>query len=245
MKKYGSSILVTLAVILFIYGVYRWSQKSDQAPTETSAVVDQEPAETAHDPDQLGDPAPAQTVSQTMAQPQPPERPVVEQFASAMEQLSECLAVPMPLLDASQGVSVSSFEDALNEDLGSVIFREDEWTVTDLRTSSGEARRLFIQNALGPSGEMERRLKYYSVGDGGQLTELPLAQEQRMNPTEALMASLESDGVITSRSSSKKIFTQNGAELHVAEAQGKVYSFEVMFEGKSFRCNTLSQCTCL
>ncbi|MNJ92802.1 hypothetical protein D3C87_104760 [compost metagenome] len=243
MKKNWSVLLVIFAVALILYGGYMISKNSSSSEVSAPEEVFVESSDhEVPEPSSVGEAAPSEAAKPPVRSEDMGNRS--EQFAQAMQEMAVCLNVRPPALEEGADVSLINVQDSLSEDFGGVIFQEDEWVTTDLRLPTGEVRRLFIQSAIGDGDQLERRLKYYAVDSQGQLSELPLEEEQRVNPSEALLASLEADGEISSRSSSKKLFMQNGAEMHVAESQGQVYSFEVIFEGKTFRCNELSNCRC-
>lgn len=171
-------------------------------------------------------------------------------FGQSLQQLSQCLNISVAVNDPAPELLLVNLEEALAGDLGGSVVTESEWKSTDLRMADGESRRLFIQAVTNEQGEIERRLQYFSTDSEGVTTQLPLAEEQSVNPSETLLASLEADGLVTRRSEARKIFYQNGDELHVAENQEKIYFFELNHEGRIFRCTGFDRiatvdCLCL
>jgi hypothetical protein len=93
-------------------------------------------------------------------------------------------------------------------------------------------------------------LKYYSIGADGEQKELPLTEEQTNDPSETLVASLEADGTVISKSKSQRAFFQNGGNVLTVERNGKLYSFDVPYNEKRFRCEGIDaastiKCNCL
>ncbi|HWU42086.1 MAG TPA: hypothetical protein VN132_01570, partial [Bdellovibrio sp.] len=97
--------------------------------------------------------------------------------------------------------------------------------------------RIFIQNIPVGGAETNRVLKYSTINANGSQTEIPISKEQSQNPTDTLIASLEGDGQITSKSMARKIYFQNGDDMSVVERNGHIYSFELAHDQKLFKCS--------
>ncbi|KHD88955.1 MAG: hypothetical protein OM95_05665 [Bdellovibrio sp. ArHS] len=153
-----------------------------------------------------------------------------------LQEMASCLNMKISALDPQAEINFENFNAAISADLGDVVAQSDEWFTVDLKTPAGEVRRIYVENSGQPGGEASRTLKYSVMGPGGAQKEIPLAAEQANNPTDTLIASLESDGSIIGKANSRRIFYQNGDDLLLVERDGKMYSFELPHDGKVFTC---------
>lgn len=161
---------------------------------------------------------------------------LVESYDKALKEMSVCLNMRVSALDSQAQINFDYFNDLISEDLGDIVAQEEDWIVTDVRTKTGEYRRVYVENQTDAKGVVSRKLKYFSITPGGVQTEIPLQPEQTANPSEALIASLESDGDIVSRSVSRRIFYQNGDDLVLVEKDGKIYSYSLPHDGRVYSC---------
>lgn len=159
-----------------------------------------------------------------------------EAYQKSLKDMAVCLNMEMNPLDAEAEINFDVLNQAINPDLGEIVTQTEEWTTTDLRTKGGELRRIYIENLPDLEMKTSRSLKYYLYGVDGVQKEIPLAKEQMANPSDALIASLESDGEVVGRSVSRRIFYQNGDDLLLVEKNGKIFSFEMVHDGKTYRC---------
>lgn len=150
--------------------------------------------------------------------------------------LGQCLHIEVGTFDKSDDLNFETLNELVARDLGEVVHQEEEWTSTDIKTTSGEVRRIFIKNSSADTGSVTRQLKYYSMNPQGGQKELPLSKDQEANPSETLIASLESDGQLVAKSTARKFFYQNGDDLNVVEKNGQIYSFGLGHEGAFFSC---------
>ncbi|WP_415062338.1 hypothetical protein [Bdellovibrio sp.] len=161
-----------------------------------------------------------------------------EALQKHLKEMGHCLNMVTSPLDAQSEFNFENLNTAISADLGDVVTQSEEWTATDIRTKSGELRRIYLENSPDTAAEPRRTLKYYSL-QGGSQKEIPLSKEQMTNPSDALVASLESDGDVVGRSLSRRIYYQNGDDLLLVERNGKIYSLELPHDGKTFRCTGL------
>ncbi len=172
-----------------------------------------------------------------------------EAFQKALKEMAPCLNMIVTPLDAQVEINFETLNAAIDTDLGDVVTQSEEWIATDIKTKAGEFRRIYIENQQGPETEIFRTMRYFSYSSEGVQRELPLTQEQMKNPSEALIASLESDGDVVSRAVSRRIFYQNGDDLLLVEKDGQIFSFELSHDGATFRCtgankSSTFQCQC-
>lgn len=153
------------------------------------------------------------------------------------KEMSICLNMKLGPFTQNDDMNFETLNTLIAPDLGEVVTTTEEWSATDIKTNSGEIHRIFIQNVPNSDHDSVRTLKYYLMTPGGGQKELPLTKEQSINPTETLIASLEGDGQLVSKSNARKVFYQNGDDLSVVERNGRVYSFELAHDQKNFKCS--------
>ncbi|AHZ86070.1 hypothetical protein [Bdellovibrio bacteriovorus] len=255
MSKKSALILSLVAAVLLIFTFcHFYGGSPDEAAEETLPVQDATgvPAE-AVAPPVKAEPPP---VDVSAAPPStgflPTEMEEPGKFAAYQQKLKEmavCLNMQMNALDPNVEINFETFNQVINPDLGEVVTQSEEWTATDIRTKNGELRRIYIENGPSIEAESSRTLKYEAFSQDGTSKSLPLSKEQTSNPSDALVASLEADGEVVSRSVSRRIFYSNGDDLLLVEKNGKIFSFELTHDGATFRCSgadksSTFQCQC-
>ncbi|MGZ3768837.1 MAG: hypothetical protein ACXVCP_05030 [Bdellovibrio sp.] len=160
-----------------------------------------------------------------------------EAFSKNMLALSQCLNIKTETLDPNSELSFDTFNSLLKPALGDVVTQETIWTSSDIKTKTGELRRIYVQQESdSDNGVPTRTLKYYSLSADGSQKEIPLSEDQTINPSDTLIASLESDGSLMGNSSAKRVYYKNGDDMLMVERSGKIYSFELPHGGKVFTC---------
>jgi hypothetical protein len=172
-----------------------------------------------------------------------------EAFNTQIADMAKCTNLEMGRIDKSAEINFETFNQAISQDLGDVVAQEEDWSTTDIRTPTGEIRRILIQTPPPGEGDGERKLKYMSLSPDGKTKDIPVSQDQSDNPSDTLLASLESDGQIVGTSKANRIFYENGDDLYLSIRNGKVYSFTLNHEGKVFRCKGMDsgstvKCSC-
>lgn len=172
-----------------------------------------------------------------------------ESYQQQLAALSACLNLKTIPFDSNVEIGLEALHEAVSADLGAVVSRNRDWTVTDIKTPSNEIRRIFFKNTPDLDPQVLSSVKYFSFSADGSKKELPLTKEQAENPTETLLASLEADGKVIAKSNAWRIFYQNGYDLIATEKNGRIYSFELNRDDKAFRCQEnaqgVLQCRCI
>ncbi len=152
-----------------------------------------------------------------------------------IQKMSECLEIQVDPLDPNEDINIATLNQSLQKDLGEALMEEEDWNSTDIRTSSGELRRILVTSR--DADQRRERVVRYSAFREGQEVELGLSSEQTENPSETFLASLEKDGEVFAKSYAKKIFYASGDVLSVVEKDGKVFSWNISHNGKGFSCS--------
>lgn len=237
MSKKTFIILIIAATVLLIVSYCQPWMGSKETPSEQKAAsisLDNEKKLTnAIPPPPEGAASASSGAGFLPTQMEDPKK--FEVYQKSLGELAQCLNLKVGTLDPQTELNFDYFNSVISLDLGDIVAQKEQWSAIDIRMKAGEIRRIFIENSFSGS-ESPRSLKYYSLSPGGEQKELPLSKEQMENPSDALIASLESDGEVIARSVSRYIFYQNGDDLLLIERNGMIYSFELPHGGKTFIC---------
>ncbi|GEM_PF-5522496 len=247
-KKYLAFGLLILALVV-LYFYFPLSQRQELPP-----AVAQPANESEESPEDI--PRPPESNSAEVSSgssgflPTQMENSVrFESYQQQMKALSACLNIKTSPFDANAEIGLETLHEAISGDLGAIVSRNKDWTVTDIKTPSNEMRRIFFKNTPDLDPQVLSSVKYYAFSADGSRKELPLSKEQSENPSETLLASLEADGQVIARSNAWRVFYQNGYDLIATEKNGRIYSFELNRDDKAFRCQENAQgslqCRCI
>jgi hypothetical protein len=158
-----------------------------------------------------------------------------ESIQKNIKEMSTCLNMKIGPFIEHDEMNLHTLVNVMSPDLGDVVGSKEDWTVTDIKTSGGEIRRIFVQVSDESQGPPVRTLKYFIMNPNGQ-KEIPLSSEQSKNPTDTVMGSLEADGQLVGKSNAQRIYFQNGDDLSVVVRDGRIYGFELAHDQKTFKC---------
>jgi hypothetical protein len=163
----------------------------------------------------------------------------LSQYQKSFQEMGQCFDIPIAGSRESVpgDLTPDTLQSMITPSQGDVVNDTDEWGSADIKMANGDIRRILVQNYTDdPESEAGKKLSYSTVTADGRLIELPLSDEQKRDPSESLVASLETDGQVVSRSRSRRIFYQSGGDLSYTEKDGNVVGYEYSLEGKTFRC---------
>ncbi|MNL32774.1 hypothetical protein D3C87_1546480 [compost metagenome] len=167
--------------------------------------------------------------SETLAVPLPDIVP----FEKRLEDLATCLKLrAIKASEESENLDFFSLNSSLTNKFGGIKNQADLWASTEIQTSTGVRRRLFADFRQG-----QPSLRYLEVQKDGSQKNIELTAEQMTEPSESLIASLESDGQILGRVRERLISYQYGQKIQVREVDGNIYSFKVTQGNKTFSCD--------
>lgn len=250
MRRNALPIFIFVMIGLVVYGIVSLNKKSAVADRVEEDVVIEAPTPPSQMAAAVQNAASPQ--GQDFPQPSANERPsqsgsvpaTAADVNNALKQMGKCLNLDASEFDSMNDVTAANFQAALPYDLGMVLFEEDVWSSKTIRLPNGEQRKVMVSFLPGPPGRALKRLSYSAI-QNGQSVDLPLESEQKNNPSDSLIASLESDGEVVNRLSKKKIFLQHGGEVQMFEENGVLSAFELAVDGRTFHCgNGLKNCEC-
>lgn len=238
-KKKIITISVVVAILILIG--YRW-QSSENTPDVPPIQPVERKAATVESIKSIP-PFPMKTVSTPTKDtsagflPTEMEDPkLFESFQKHLAEMGQCLKLKMLSLDPQSEINLETLSDVMAPDLGRIVGQSTDWSVTDIKTKTGEMRRIYIQYNPNANDPVKSTLKYIALNPNGSQKELELSPEQSKNPTENFLKSLESDGELVGNSVARKINYQGGYELYLVERNGKIYSFELPVNLKVYSC---------
>lgn len=237
-------LLVVVSLLTVSYCHFGWGPKKDEPEKilqnealPAASLFEKKVKEKAAVPPLVIKKAQAKEASAQGFLPTQMEDPALLKFyQNALKEMAVCLNMRVSAVDPQAQINFDYFNSLISEDLGDIVAQEEDWVVADVRSKNGEYRRVYVENHTDANGTVSRKLKYFSITPGGMQSELSLAPEQSANPSEALIASLEADGDVVSRSVSRRIFYQNGDDLVLVEKDGKIYSYSLPHDGRTYIC---------
>ena len=167
--------------------------------------------------------------------------------AQAMNDMRTCLDIDLRPFSESD-LTVEAFLERLQEPLGAVVLKSEDWSHIQVKMADGTRRRIRVENDTNQDGDLVRRLSYFSINNLGVEEELPVSEAQRENPTESLIASLSSDGEVELKEMALDVYFATGEEVKITERNGQIADVEFTLNGKTFKCLQLQKsanpCTC-
>lgn len=210
----------------------------EEVPTETSA------SNSATSPGSAQDLAMTHEEAQNPSTENDPGALAVP-FENRLQEIANCLKIkPGKPDEDSTDMDFFSLNSALADKFGGYRDEDDLWASTELKTPSGEHRRLLIDFREG-----QPALRYVIVQPDGSQKNIELTPEQANEPSEALLASLESDGQVTGRARSRVVNYVYGQQLTLQEVDGKIYSYKLSQGDKVYSCQRptktgIPNCSC-
>lgn len=161
-----------------------------------------------------------------------------EQFMTSIQTLGSCLKIPLSQRAPPNAIQLDYLLQSIQDTLGVSIAENTDSESIDIQLANGEFRRIVIESVYGED-TIDRKMNYFSVKANGESTPLPLSEDQSLNPTDSLIASLESDGVVQSRNIIRRKYYSNGEELRYIEHSGQLAEFQIWRNGQSYSCDKM------
>lgn len=163
-------------------------------------------------------------------------------FSQFLNMMSSCLDIKNSSDSSLAEPRIENLLTSVQNELGEPVIRSEDWTSTEIQTSSGEQRLIKIETSY-ENDDIVKKLKYFNMTVEG-LMPIELAEDQATEPSATLIASLESEGKLLKKERSERIFFQNGEEIIYTEINGDIEFIELTRSGKTLRCKELSKAPC-
>ncbi|MBX2988476.1 MAG: hypothetical protein KF802_11330 [Bdellovibrionaceae bacterium] len=248
-------VVLFLAVGFFVFAVWKSCHTDSDSPLP--AAEEQETVTETQEEMGEAQPAPVTADPAAGANPDALAEPsaivdedlIQARFAGALTAAGTCLGFNVPSPGDRVAPTLENWVSSVKPELGEVVLQTEDWSTADLTTPGGEKRRLRIEMDYSGEDRIVRRVKYFRVGEDESLEPIPLDDQNSADPSETFLASLESDGQITRRERSERIYFPSGEEIVVTERDGRVYELDMTRGGKTFRCKpddpSPDACRCL
>ncbi len=241
--------VIGLAIVLYFVSPL---SRSDANHTEeqTTEDVPQESLEPVA-------PAPAETEA-TVAPPVTQTNPnqlvglnptVMKVFSQKLRDLGSCLETQNNVPGDELEPSLQTLIDSVRGEWGESVINTEDWMQVEMETPEGERRRMRVEMDFDTDTQVQRKLKLMTVTADGQTTPIPVSEDQAIEPSESLIASLEAGNKILSKEKFERVYFQNGEEIVAKQRDGFLTEIEVNKGPKSFKCTKLTEestdCQCL
>ncbi len=252
MKKQTQILAIAIVAVVGVLTYCHFRSSTPEVPAINPDEMGSLAPDTNHGKEKAAvpppSPAPAAGNGFLPTQMEDPAR--FEAIQKSLQEMSACLGTRIAPLEENQDFTMGVLNDLLLPFMGDSVMTTNEWATTDIQTSSGEIRRIYLEYQKDIMSDVATSLKYYSVTPEGEQKEIPLTDEQMNDPNETLIASLEADGTLLGKARSQRMFFQNGGNVLTVERNGKLFSLDVPFNEKRFRCEGMDaaatlKCKCL
>lgn len=241
--------VVGLAIILYFVSPLSRSdanhsedQVTEEIPPESLQPVAQAPAET----ETAGNQPVTQTNTNQLAGLNPA---VMKIFSQKLRDLGSCLETQNNVPGDELEPNLQTLIDSVRGEWGESVINTEDWMQVEMETPEGERRRMRVEMDFDTDTQVQRKLKLMTVSADGQTTPIPVSDDQAIEPSESLIASLEAGNKILSKEKFERIYFQNGEEIVAKQKDGFLTEIEVNKGPKSFKCTKLTEestdCQCL
>lgn len=224
--------LLGIAILVFGLGIWKFSGTSPapviaaDSPEKTASSVQVAASESG--PDEMEpEGEEGEALSPEMA---------ARKFARAIVDAGSCLGISMIAPGGPAPPTLAEWTASVRNDLGDPVVTTEDWSVTTIRTPSGEKRHIRFEIDYSDPVNVVQKLSYYVDRGDGTAQTIPLDPEQAVNPSETFKATLESDGEVLEREKSQRLYYETGEEIVVTEKDGQVVEIDMNRQGKSFSC---------
>ena len=242
--------VVGLAVLLYFVSPLSHSDAQIEKPAATEVVEEAPPAPVEEPKPEVPAPAPAAPVVSAAVAPATVSPAVMQLFAQKLRDLGACLEtqnnVPGDELEPNLQVLI----DSVRGEWGESVINTEDWMQVEMETPEGEKRRLRVEMDFDSDTQVQRKLKFMSVGKDGQTTTpIPVPEDQAIEPSDSLIASLETGNKVITKEKFERVYFQNGEEIVAKQKDGFITELEVNKGPKSFKCIKTNEegadCQCL
>ncbi len=249
MKK--SSFVIFGLILLLGIGLY-WLSPISHDGTDPSlqqtAAVESEPIIEEKPLVELN-PEADKTISNESESELGPSVEIQKVFAQNLQAMGTCLETQNSVPGDELEPSLRTLIDSVRGEWGESVITTEDWMQIEMETPEGEKRQIRVEMDFDSETQVQRKLKYTAIDQAGQTRPIEVAEDQAVEPSESLIASLESGNKILMREKFERVYFQNGEEIVARQANGFLTDIEINRGNKSFKCSQVSQqsstCQCL
>ena len=242
--------VVGLAILLYFVSPLSRTEAENPKPPVTEVAEEAAPAPVEETKPVNTAPVAAAPAASAAAATPTVGPAVMKIFAQKLRDLGTCLDtqnnVPGDELEPNLQVVI----DSVRGEWGESVINTEDWMQVEMETPDGEKRRLRVEMDFDSDTQVQRKLKFLSLGKDGQTTTpIPVPEDQAIEPSDSLIASLETGNKIITKEKFERIYFQNGEEIVAKQKDGFITELEVNKGPKSFKCIKIneesSDCQCL
>jgi hypothetical protein len=242
--------VIGLAILLYFVSPL---SRTEAPPKEVSAedTVDETPTAPVIEDSKTKTPAvkPAVPVAKS-DEPKPIDPAIMKIFSQKLRDLGTCLETQNSVPGDELEPSLQTVVDSVRGEWGESVINTEDWMQVEMETPEGEKRRIRVETDFDSETQVQRKLKYMSIAkDGTTTTPIPVPEDQAVEPSESLIASLETGNKILQKENFERIYFQNGEEIVAKQRDGMLTELEVNKGPKGFKCTNLTEesasCQCV
>lgn len=171
------------------------------------------------------------------------EAPSVD-TATFSRHLKSCLGLPVSSDSSDDAVLNQSGLFSSIASLGETVLQSEDWSEKDILTSEGKIKRIRLEVNLQEEENLGlQKLRYSEVLANGQVKDIPLNQDQSVEPDKNLLASLESEGKVMHESKKERAYFTGGEEVIYGTVDGKIKNVEIHRFDITMSCQG-ANCSC-
>lgn len=223
-------------------------EESDKNSRLDTSVEDQFPLPEVEKSPVVLDSADSQVVEPSK-DPSLPSTEIQKKFSESLKSLGECLETQNSVPGTELEPTLQTTIDSIRGEWGEAVITTEDWMQVEMLHSDGDKRRIRVEMDFDNEIQVQRKLKYMAIDASGATKPISIPDEQAIEPSEALIASLEAGHQVLTREKFERVYFQNGEEIVAHQVNGYLTSLEVNRGSKSFKCSQMNvesfSCQCV
>lgn len=252
-KNFILLVLGVIGLAVLLYFVSPLSRSEDETPALPAPEIVEEvppepPVKTPKPPKAPPKPVPAPAPAEA-EEPPKVSLAVMKIFSQKLRDLGTCLETQNNVPGDELEPNLQTVVDSVRGEWGESVISTEDWMQVEMETPEGEKRRLRVEMDFDSDTQVQRKLRFMTVAQDGQTVPIPIAEDQAIEPSDSLIASLETGNKIITEEKFERIYFQNGEEIVAKQKDGFLTELEVNKGPRSFKCAKVNEetadCQCL
>lgn len=172
---------------------------------------------------------------------------VQDQFAKHLLELEKCLQIKVGETQISP--TAQNLVKTLATAFGEPVTTNEDWSNTILIDKEGREKRIRLEVEAIDESKTQRVMAIFIVDEEGIPQKLDIPLEHSITPSEALIASYQSDGDVKVREFGWRLEYNTPVDVFLIQRNDALTDLEISQEDKSFNCRSLhsanSSCQCI